>query len=311
MQISIPVSQEQQETTREINGYHCIRILGSGTSGVVWEAKKDGDPSSKSVALKLCTNYRFGIPQEVEVGRNLNHAHCLPVMDHFPYEEPSQMNMRSYAIVMPLCHGDLDVTAGKGSMDLLLSPVPGLTVSETLRVLLQIGSALEYMHSQNIVHRDLKPANVMVKDGEYLLADYGQALKLSREDDKLLDMNAGTRLFWAPEIDSRVPYLPKPADIWALAVSAWHFVFGTYPYTIANVLAKDTTRMYNYVREETQCDLTFPSLPPVPDDLKRIFAGMLEKDPLQRMTATQLATDPWLNETVRRWEEVVNAVLDS
>jgi len=48
---------------------------------------------------------------------------------------------------------------------------------------------LTFMHINNIVHRDLKPANIMaLNSNRFVLADYGEGLNLSFEDEYAKDL---------------------------------------------------------------------------------------------------------------------------
>src|SRR5689334_2563978 len=68
-----------------------------------------------------------------------------------------------------------------------------------LRVALQVGRALEYVHSRNIIHRDIKPENIHLDEsGKPRLMDFGIAkadgLSLTRAG-----FAVGTPYYMAPE----------------------------------------------------------------------------------------------------------------
>lgn len=52
-----------------------------------------------------------------------------------------------------------------------------------MKLLIQIGSAIQYMHSRNVVHLDIKPENILLKDGNFYLADFGLAKNLNCKQD--------------------------------------------------------------------------------------------------------------------------------
>jgi serine/threonine-protein kinase len=50
-----------------------------------------------------------------------------------------------------------------------------LPVSDTLRILRDVASALNYAHSRGVVHRDIKPDNVLLSSGVAVVSDFGVA----------------------------------------------------------------------------------------------------------------------------------------
>jgi len=103
-----------------------------------------------------------------------------------------------------------------------------LSVRVSLRIILQLLSALEAAHARKIVHRDIKLSNMMrAPDGRVKLMDFG--LAKSFEADSKASMVAGTPGYMAPEqlsgdeIDHR-------ADLFAVGVSLYEMLAGRQPF---------------------------------------------------------------------------------
>ncbi|XP_068249427.1 calcium/calmodulin-dependent protein kinase kinase 1-like isoform X2 [Palaemon carinicauda] len=147
---------------------------------------------------------------------------------------------------------------------------------------------LEYLHYQKIIHRDIKPSNLLLGDnGHIQIADFGVCNEFDGQD-AFLTNTAGTPAFMAPEAlsTSRHKYSGKAADIWALGVTLYAFVYGKLPFRDENIVV-----LYDKIRSSL---LSFPPAPFVSDDLKDLISLMLEKNPNQRITLPEIKEHPWV-----------------
>lgn len=92
-----------------------------------------------------------------------------------------------------------------------------LTLPLAIKIITELCSALQYIHSKQIVHRDLKPSNILIthNGNNIKLIDFS----LSDCDDyDVLKLPAGTRYYLAPEIFQSGTSLDLRADIYSLGV---------------------------------------------------------------------------------------------
>lgn len=92
-----------------------------------------------------------------------------------------------------------------------------LTQPLAYKLIRELCSALQYLHSKQIVHRDLKPGNILVthNGNNVKLIDFS----LSDGDDYgILKLPAGTRYYLAPEVLQEGASLDLRADIYSLGV---------------------------------------------------------------------------------------------
>ncbi|XP_063598075.1 calcium/calmodulin-dependent protein kinase kinase 1-like isoform X1 [Penaeus indicus] len=147
---------------------------------------------------------------------------------------------------------------------------------------------IEYLHYQKIIHRDIKPSNLLLGDnGHIQIADFGVCNEFDGQD-AFLTNTAGTPAFMAPEAlsTSRHKYSGKAADIWAMGVTLYAFVYGKLPFHDENIVV-----LYDKIRN---APLVFPPAPFVSDDLKDLISLMLEKDPAKRITLPDIKQHPWV-----------------
>lgn len=89
---------------------------------------------------------------------------------------------------------------------------------------------LDYLHSKSIVHGDLKPDNMLLaSDGRVKISDFGSARMVDHGHTTVRTM--GTPAFLAPEMCEGQPYHGEVADIWALGICLYMFVYGMWHIT--------------------------------------------------------------------------------
>jgi serine/threonine protein kinase len=98
-----------------------------------------------------------------------------------------------------------------------------LAEGETVDLLFQGLTVLEYLHSRGVAYRDLKPENILVERRSPLhlrFADFGMA-----SDQPDLKTFCGTELYVAPEILKGGDYTTA-VDVWSLGVIVLEYMYG-------------------------------------------------------------------------------------
>jgi polo-like kinase 1 len=175
---------------------------------------------------------------------------------------------------------------------ILLEICPNQTLSELLRrrkrltelevqcYMLQIISALVYIHSKNVIHRDLKIGNLFISEKmEIKLGDFGLASKLDYEGQKRKTI-CGTPNYIAPEVlDSKLGHSFE-VDVWALGVIMYTLLIGRPPFE-----TNDVKKTYNLIKMNAY---SFPDQSLISSEARSLITQILKSDPSRRPSLSEI-----------------------
>ena len=213
----INIELQQEEALKE-GKFTAISIIGKGTFGIVYRAKKEN--SDDILAIKRVFQDKRYHNRELEILKELNH--------------PNIINLRHYFY-----------TKGKDESEIFLNCVTDYlpqTLSRILSINYQSRKQLEpfiaklyayqmllsikYIHSIGITHRDIKPQNILVdqKTNKIKLCDFGSAKKLIQGQKSLAYICS--RYYRAPELIFGSTYYDSQIDVWSMGCVISELVLG-------------------------------------------------------------------------------------
>jgi serine/threonine protein kinase len=251
------------------NRYRLDSVVGRGGMGTVWRAfdvMLDREVAVKEVVLPPGLNdaeravlYERTF-REARASARLNHPGVVTV--HDVVEESDRPWIVMELVLAPSLQDLLD-----------RGPLEHRRVAE---IGLQMLGALRHAHEKGILHRDVKPSNVLITDsGRVVLTDFGIA---QVEGDATLTQTGlvmGSPAYIPPERAQGERAVPA-SDLWALGATMYAAVEGRSPYERPDAMAS------------LQAALSEPVPPPRnAGPLARVLDGLLAREPVNRMTASQ------------------------
>jgi eukaryotic-like serine/threonine-protein kinase len=149
-----------------------------------------------------------------------------------------------------------------------------LAPGDVIRLGLQVGAVLHYLHGSGVAHLDVKPENLAVRGGRAVLLDFDLARPLGQADGK--GRLRGSAPYMAPEQIGRAPATPA-MDLFALGATLYE-------------AATDDLAFQAHRSGDEPCypQLTGPPAslrslnPAVPVALERAISTLLAPDPSAR-----------------------------
>lgn len=195
--------------------------------------------------------------------------------------EPGPDGVHELWVVMQLLHG----TTLEAVLDAADFDADPPTIAWAAAIGAQLAAVLADVHRVDVVHRDLKPANVMLVDGGLVkLLDFGIAIlrgagALPRLTQ--VDRTIGTPPYMSPEQCLGI-VVTAASDVYSLGCLLVEMLTGDLPFHGT----ADTPLRVHHLR--TPAPAVRERRPEIPEDLARLVATMLAKEPTRRPTASQV-----------------------
>jgi ligand-binding sensor domain-containing protein/tRNA A-37 threonylcarbamoyl transferase component Bud32 len=265
-----------QYVGKRLGAYQLLEQIGQGGMATIYKAYQ---PSmDRYVAVKILPAHFT--QDETFVARFTQEAHTLARLEHpfiLPVHDYGEQDGITYLVMRYIEAGTLkDVIAQR-------APLP---MSETLRIMRQVGGALGHAHSQGVVHRDIKPTNVLIdRRGDAFLTDFGIA-KLVAGAIQYTATGAiiGTPAYMSPEQGLGEP-VDHRSDIYALGVVLYEMVTGRVPFEAETPLAVLLKHVNDPLPPPRQVK------PDVPEAVERVILKAMAKSPADRFQTAEALVD--------------------
>lgn len=208
---------------RVFGGYKLEKMIGEGSYGHVYSARKNGGPL---VAIKILAPRQDKRLRcvENEVLKELVGNDNIVRHKDFGFENTIPF------IVMEYISGD-NLRKRFNKIHSGEAEKRGINIDNTIiSCIQQIAKALQSMHDKGIIHCDLRPEHILLEKGDTaFLCDFGLALYNGHSDNKSSDKR--TPEYMAPEQLSTDPNPCPASDQFALAVILYEWLCGVLPFT--------------------------------------------------------------------------------
>ncbi|EYE95111.1 cyclin-dependent serine/threonine-protein kinase CDC28 [Aspergillus glaucus CBS 516.65] len=305
-----------------MENYHRIEKIGEGTYGVVYKARELTHPG-RIVALKKIRLEAEdeGVPstaiREISLLKEMHDPNIVSLLNivhadgHKLYLvfEFLDLDLKKYMEALPVSEGGRGKALPDGTT---MRKDMGLGDAMVKKFMAQLVEGIRYCHSHRILHRDLKPQNLLIdRDGNLKLADFGLArafgvplrtythevvtlwyrapeiLLGGRQYSTGVDMWSAGAIF--AEMCTRRPLFPGDSEIDEI-------------FKIFRLLGTPDENIWPGISSFPDYKPTFPKwkrqdmanvVPGLEDAGLDLIEGLLEYDPVRRLSAKQACLHPY------------------
>jgi len=247
--------------------YLIIRLLGQGGMADVYEA--EDTRMGRRVALKLLPLSfardderlkRF--EKEIRASAALDHPHIVSVFD------VGEIDGQTFYTMSLLTGGDLKRRISSKPLD----------PKSVIKIISDLGDALQFAHSNGFIHRDVKPENILFgSDGRVVLTDFGITKAIGSDTHMTAaGLSIGTPHYMSPE-QARGLEIDGRADLYSLGVVFYECLTGHTPYEAQDSFALGIRHINDPV----------PELPEELNRLQPIVDRFMAKDPEDRYQSSE------------------------
>lgn len=243
--------------------YELLEFLGGGTSHVYRGRDTELD---RPVAVKILTPEAESVAgtktrflQEARVAGDIQHENVVSILDF------GEIDGRAYLAMEYLRGVDLRGALRNNRLG---------SLTERLKIAVQIARALDYVHHCGVIHRDLKPENIHLDaNGRVKLMDFGiaQAAGLVTRTG----MTMGTPYYMSPEQVSGGA-VSAASDIYAFGILLFELLTGS------RAVQGETMEAVFYEVLNTPLDPAALEAAGVPANIRNLVLECTAKNPLER-----------------------------
>jgi serine/threonine protein kinase len=266
-------------TGKTLGKYQVGERIGRGGMAEVYKAYHPR--LQRDVAIKVLHSYlaegvdflaRF--EREARAIAALRHPHIVQVFDYDVEDEIVYMVMEF------ISGGSL-----KARQDKFISSVEYMPLDQVLRVIGEVGEALDYAHAKDMLHRDIKPANILLdRSGSSILTDFGIARIVSDTQFTVTGTLIGTPAYMSPE-QGKGDELTPASDLYSLGIILYELLTNQVPF--------DADTPLGIIHKQVNEPLPFPRTirEDITKEIEAVVLKVLAKDPSDRYPSATEFTD--------------------
>ncbi|MBI3410868.1 MAG: protein kinase [Planctomycetes bacterium] len=246
----------------KIGKYQILEKIGTGGQGKVYKGldRNTGQfVAIKMIPVEAAEDREQGLrfAQECQVTKKLDHPHILRVLDF-------GMEGQKPFLVMEFVDGE--------NLMQRLTRDGKIPPAEAVRLLSQVGHALNWTHQRQLIHRDIKPANILItKNGDAKLTDFGIAKNLEGEFQLTQPCSwLGTPSFMSPEQFEDAKRADALCDLYSLAATLYMTITGVIPFR-----GRSASALAAIYKKKLANDIV-PPRQLVPETSERVNAAILQ-----------------------------------
>lgn len=226
---------------------------------------------------------REKLSSEIYIQKSLTHQNIVKLFHTFANETFIYM-------IMEICDSTLSD---------LLKQNKKIRESHTKKFILQLLSAIEYLHTVNVVHRDIKLSNILLSNYTIKLADFGLCALIQKNKRTTV---CGTPNYIAPEIIAKTAYSFE-CDIWSIGVLIYTMLIGTPPFQ-----KKTAKEIYYSIKKN---DWTIPDNCLISNEAKDLISKLLVSDPHHRLTISKIYKHPFFTKKDSLINNIMKNILEN
>eukprot|EP00708_Paratrimastix_pyriformis_P003057 GAFH01001823.1.p1 GENE.GAFH01001823.1~~GAFH01001823.1.p1 ORF type:complete len:393 (-),score=98.96 GAFH01001823.1:237-1391(-) len=214
-EMAFSTQEDKVGRCRSVDTFTKLGQIGEGTYGIVYRAVDTQNGSIVALKKIRLDREKDGVPvtslREIKLLKSIRHPHIVQLK-----EVVVGHNVDSVYLVYEYCEHDL-----AGLFEMRGAP---FTEADIKCLMVQLLSAISYLHDNWIIHRDLKVSNLLYNNHGYLkLADFGLARFF---DDPIKPYSPKVVTLWyrAPELLLGASEYTTAVDMWAIGCIFAEFI---------------------------------------------------------------------------------------